>query len=82
MTSTFQAFSEAFDEMQRARRAWEAFGQARYDQLPPPGVWTTKRAYDEALKQYELIVAALVDPESTRSPTGTQWSTGAGDSSR
>jgi hypothetical protein len=65
---TFDDFSRAFDELRQARNAWEAFGEARYEKMPPVGVWAAKRAYDDALKQYDAIVAAIVDPGSAKLP--------------
>lgn len=77
MTSTFHDFSHAFDELRSARKAWEAYGEARHEKMPPAGVWTAKRAYDEALKRYDAIVAALVDPELDKPAAGQRSSTAA-----
>ena len=58
---TFHDFSEAFDELQRAQIVWEMFGEARHAEVPPAGAWAAKRGYNEALKRYERIVAAIID---------------------
>jgi hypothetical protein len=60
---TFEDFSKAYDEVQSARKALEAFGTARLADPPPLEVTAAQKAFVEAAKRYKAIVEALINPK-------------------
>ena len=59
----FADFSNAYDEVQQARKTLEVFGTARLASPPAPEVIAAQRAFDEATKKYNKIVATLIKPK-------------------
>ena len=58
---TFDDFSKAFDEVLQARRTLEAIGDKARAAIPPVSTRAAQRAYDDAVKRYDYIVAALIN---------------------
>ena len=58
----FADFSKAFDEVQAARKAVEKYGPARLANPPAPEVIAAQKAFDDAVRRYDEIVAALIKP--------------------
>jgi len=61
--SNFHDFSMAYDEVQGARKALEAFGTARLADPPPIEVAAAQQAFVEAATRYKGIVDALINPK-------------------
>jgi hypothetical protein len=59
----FQDFSVAYDEVQVARKALEAFGTARLADPLPIEITAAQQAFVEAATRYKVIVDALINPK-------------------
>jgi hypothetical protein len=59
----FADFSKAFDHVQEARKTVEKYGTARLANPPAPEVLAAQKAFDDAVKRYNAIVAALIKPK-------------------
>jgi hypothetical protein len=58
----FGDFSQAYDEMLKAKKTLEIFGAARLANPPSNAVIAAQSAYNDAMKRYNVIVDALVKP--------------------
>ena len=59
----FHNFSKAYDEVQGARTALEAFGTARLADPSPVDITAAQQAFVEAATHYKMIVEPLINPK-------------------